>query len=89
VSGGCGTIEGCIRVVDGGDGGANEGGVGARTVMGGGTRCVAGGGADGRDGCGCGSGGIVRATTRNAEDDDVRATAECSDVSARERQRTA
>jgi hypothetical protein len=90
VSGGWGTTAGCTRVVDGGPGGANEGGAGARATMGGGTR-TAGGGADGRDGCGCGScGGTVRATTRNAEDDDVSATAECSAVfSDRERHRTA
>ena len=90
VSGGWGTArDGCTRVVDGGGGGENDGGVGGRATMGGGgTRIGAGGGADGREGCGSG-GGTVRATTRNAELDEVSATAECSVESARGRQRTA
>lgn len=93
MSGGWGTIDGCIRVVEGGGGGANDGGVGGRTTMAGGVMRTkgAGGGADWREPDGCGSGGgTVRATTRKAELDEVSATAECSDAdSARGRQRTA
>lgn len=90
VSGGCGTIAGCMRVVDGGAGGENDGGVGGRATRGGGGIRIdgGGGGAEGREGWGRG-GGTVRATTRKAELDDVSATAECSAESLRGRHRTA
>ena len=75
-----------MRVVDGGGGAANDGGGGGVATRTAGTRSVS----TACDGFGCGrDGGTVRATTRKAEDDDVRATAECSVDSARERHRTA